>query len=377
MNQKKRKTIFLIGTRWFGILGQSQILIKELLKKDFEIYIFGQRDKYYQQFKVKKINLIELNIKPSYFSPFSDILDLSKIFYHIILLRPSVIHTFNPKPMIYGYIVTSLSKRIKLFIAQTGIGNLFEKNKILIPFISFLIKKAHKKSEAVFFHNKFDSHLFLKKGLIKKSKVVFIGPCVDVNKYLIKNKKSKKNFTRVICISRLLNQKGVMEYLAVANKYKKESNRKNVEFLLVGEIEKNHYDRIDQHLIEDAEEKKIIKRISWSNNIKLLLKKSDILFLHSYREGGPRVIVEAAASQIPTVGSDAIGVRDLIINNKTGFITKVKNVNLAYKALKKLIDNKKLLKNFGKNALNLIAKPISLEKATEKQLSCYKNSKII
>ena len=371
-----KNSIFLLGTRWFGVLGQSQILVRALRKKEIDVYIFGQEDKYYTQFETKNINFIKLRIKPSYFSLFSDLFDLLKILYYVKLKEPTAIHTFNPKPMIFGYVTTLFNKNLKLFIAQTGTGNLFERQKFLLPFLSTLIKKAHNRSNAVFFHNKYDSKLFLKKKLISKIKIIFIVPCIEVKKYLLKKKKKKKKIIIVICISRLLKQKGIIEFLGVADKFKKLYNKKKVEFLLVGEIERTHYDRVNGDLIRKAEKDRLIKRVIWSNNIKLLLQKSDILFLHSYREGGPRVIIEAAACELPTIGSNAIGVRDLIINNKTGIITKVGNINLAYRALKKLIDRDDLRKSYGKNALKLIAKPVSLEKATEKQLISYKKANI-
>ena len=128
---------------------------------------------------------------------------------------------------------------------------------------------------------------------------------------------NKKNYIQVICIARLLKQKGVIEFIEVAKKFKDQLNKETVKFLLIGEIETHHYDKIDKDYILQAEAGGFINRIPWTDDVKTYLHQSDILFLHSYREGGPRVIIEAAASEIPTVGSDAIGVRDLIINNKT------------------------------------------------------------
>jgi glycosyltransferase involved in cell wall biosynthesis len=175
----------------------------------------------------------------------------------------------------------------------------------------------------------------------------------------------------VLCIARLLRQKGVIEFIEVAKKFKNQLNKKTIKFLLIGEIENHHSDRIDKNYILQAEARGIINRVLWTDDIKSYLHQSDILFLHSYREGGPRVIVEAAASAIPTIGSDAIGVRDLIINNKTGFITEPKNIEMAFIAVNELINNKNKREEFGNNALNLIAKPISLEKATEVQIQHY------
>jgi len=233
------------------------------------------------------------------------------------------------------------------------------------------LKKATDRSEYVFFHNKVDASLLLEKKIITKDKIVHIGPCVDVKSYLKDTYSNSKSYIQVICIARLLKQKGVIEFIEVAKRFKKQSNKNNVKFLLIGEIEAYHYDKIDKNYILQAEAKGFISRVSWTDNIKLYLHQSDILFLHSYREGGPRVIIEAAASEIPTVGSDAIGVRDLIINNKTGFITKLKNIDLAFMAVNELINDKNKREEFGKNALELIAKPISLEKVTEIQIKHY------
>ena len=367
----KNKKIFLIGTRWFGVIGQSKILINELKKFNIDFYVFGQKDNYYHQFNTEDLTLKQLRVKASYFAPISDIFDILKIIFYIIKCNPIAIHTFNPKPALLGYFSIIFFKKTKFFIAQTGMGNIFTKKKYLLPFISFLLKKATDRSEYVFFHNKVDASLLLEKKIITKDKIVHIGPCVDVKSYLKDTYSNSKSYIQVICIARLLKQKGVIEFIEVAKRFKKQSNKNNVKFLLIGEIEAYHYDKIDKNYILQAEAKGFISRVSWTDNIKLYLHQSDILFLHSYREGGPRVIIEAAASEIPTVGSDAIGVRDLIINNKTGFITKLKNIDLAFMAVNELINDKNKREEFGKNALELIAKPISLEKVTEIQIKHY------
>ena len=367
----KNRKIFLIGTRWFGVIGQSKILINELKRNNIDVFIFGQKDSYYHQFKIKGVTLRELRVKSSYFAPISDTFDILNIIFCIIKYSPIAIHTFNPKPALLGYFSILLFKNIKLFIAQTGMGNIFTKKKYLIPFITFLLKKTTERSEYVFFHNKYDANLLLEKEIIIKEKIVHIGPCVDVKNFLRDSNINKKNYIQVICIARLLKQKGVIEFIEVAKKFKNQLNKKTIKFLLIGEIENHHPDRIDKNYILQAEAEGFINRVLWTDDIKSYLHQSDILFLHSYREGGPRVIVEAAASAIPTIGSDAIGVRDLIINNKTGFITEPKNIEMAFIAVNELINNKNKREEFGNNALNLIAKPISLEKATEVQIQHY------
>ena len=56
-----------------------------------------------------------------------------------------------------------------------------------------------------------------------------------------------------------------------------------------------------------------------------LMKTLDILVLPSYREGFPKVIMEAAATGLPVVTTDVAGCRSAVIHNETGFIVPSKN----------------------------------------------------
>ena len=55
-----KKTVFLIGTRWFGVLGPMELLINDLYKNNVEIYVFGQKDSHYHKHYYDNCSLIEL-----------------------------------------------------------------------------------------------------------------------------------------------------------------------------------------------------------------------------------------------------------------------------------------------------------------------------
>ncbi len=367
----ENKTIFFIATRWFGVLKNTELLRKIIIKNNYDIHVLGRKDNLYDKYKTENTIFHELRIKSSYFSFLSDFLDIAKIVYLILKFKPKVIHSFNPKPIMITYFAITFFKKIKFFSSQTGMGNLFTKNKFLFPIIFKLLKSVNDRSSSVFFYNKFDAKFLRSNNLISTKKIIYVGPYVNVKDFFLKKDRNKKDFIRVICISRLLKQKGVIEFIEVAKRYKEDKKKRKVIFLLVGEFEYTHDDRISEEFINNAVNKKIIDRVGFTKNIKKLLHKSDILFLHSYREGAPSVIVEASAAKMPTIGSDAIGVKDLIINGKTGFTSKARNVDLAYKSLLKLVNNKKLIKKLGNNAYEKIAKPVNIEESTMKQVKAY------
>ena len=51
-----------------------------------------------------------------------------------------------------------------------------------------------------------------------------------------------------------------------------------------------------------------------------LFNSSDIFVLPSYREGLPKVALEAASSEMPLILSNVSGCRDCLIEGKTGFL---------------------------------------------------------
>ena len=80
-------------------------------------------------------------------------------------------------------------------------------------------------------------------------------------------------------------------------------------------------------------------------NVFSILKKSSIIVLPSYREGFPKVLMEAAAVGRPSITTNVPGCKDAVINNKTGILVPPKNHIKLAKAIKDLsLDKRKLKK---------------------------------
>jgi glycosyltransferase involved in cell wall biosynthesis len=61
--------------------------------------------------------------------------------------------------------------------------------------------------------------------------------------------------------------------------------------------------------------------------LKMLYQQSSIVFLPSYYEGLPTIALEAMASGLPVVATDAGGTAEAVLNGKTGFIHPVRDVD--------------------------------------------------
>jgi len=80
---------------------------------------------------------------------------------------------------------------------------------------------------------------------------------------------------------------------------------------------------------------------------------SDIFVLSSIVEGRATVLVEAMLSKKPIVTTDVSGVKDWILNSKTGFIVKRKNHEDFAEKVIYLLDNPEIAKSFGEKGYEL------------------------
>lgn len=107
--------------------------------------------------------------------------------------------------------------------------------------------------------------------------------------------------------------------------------------------------------------KKVSKELNFENNLKFfgylpeakknrLFQKSHALIMTSIREGWGLVVTEANAMGTPAIGYDVPGLRDSIINGKTGILVENENIDDLGKAIIKFIKDKKFQNRLAKNA---------------------------
>lgn len=372
----KRKTHFLIGTRWFGVLGPCQLIIDALAEQGYDVFVFGQGDAHFARYDNGKAKLVRIRMSRSYNAFLSDFLDVIKLSYYMLRYRPEGVHSFNPKPALLSWAAITLSSRAKFFIGVTGLGNTFIRARRMEGMISTLLRKACGRASFVFFQNHDDISLFREKKIVEESKIkMFVGPGVDLRLFrpTARPEAARDDPIVVTCTARLIWQKGIREYVEAARLVKVHyAAEREVVFRLLGEVDVDHPDCIDPKFLAQAVANGDIEHISWTDAIVDELAKTDIFVLHSYREGAPRAILEASALCIPTVGADAIGVRELVEDGVTGYLTPLRQSQPIADAIISLIENPEKRHEMGLAARKKIAEPYSLTASSDAQCNMYR-----
>jgi glycosyltransferase involved in cell wall biosynthesis len=105
-----------------------------------------------------------------------------------------------------------------------------------------------------------------------------------------------------------------------------------------------------QRLINQLGLQDKIKLEGFQKNSKEYYKIFDIFILSSHYEGLPYALLEAMIMGIPSVGTDVVGIKDLIINGETGYLVQEEDhIGLA-KAVIDLLNNPKTLSVFSENS---------------------------
>ena len=183
------------------------------------------------------------------------------------------------------------------------------------------------------------------------------GSGVDINIY--KDIKYRFDSKTVLFPARILIDKGIFEFVEAARNLKERNPQ--WKFEIVGASDYDNPSAVDQDRINDWVKEGIISSLGHQHNMVEVYKNASIICLPSYREGMPKVLLEAAASGLPVITTDVIGCREAIIPNVTGLLVPSHNAEKLAAAIKRLIDDPQMRKEMGKEGRKLAQSRFAIE----------------
>ena len=120
-----------------------------------------------------------------------------------------------------------------------------------------------------------------------------------------------------------------------------------VKFVLVGPLDPGSPDEVPEEYLRS----KTSPRFAWlgfRSDVKEIVSLADVVTLPSYyREGVPRVLLEAMALNKPIVTTDNVGCREVVDEGKNGFLVPVRDSAAFASAVEKLVRDGALRTRFG------------------------------
>ncbi len=369
----KNKIIFLVNIDSFFVSHRLPIA-KQLLLDGYDVHIATQFTRYKKMLLKMGFNTHDINFNKNSVNLLKAILPIFQIFFLIRKIKPTIIHLISLKPIIFGGFVTLISPINSMVISITGLGSMFLKKGIFYKIRENMFNLFYRiiflfPNLKVILQNRSDLNYLIKNAKLKKNKTEIIrGSGVDLKS--LKFSEIPKREPIIVMASRIIADKGIFEYIK-SIQYLKKHNFEG-KFYLVGDIDHKNPSAIKKSTVNYWHKKKIIIYVKHQKKISTFLKKSTIIVLPSYREGFPKILMEAAACGRPAVTTNVPGCKDAIIKNVTGILVPPKNHILLAKAIKNLCDNRKRLEIIGKAARKHALKNFDINNVVSQHLYIYK-----
>lgn len=123
----------------------------------------------------------------------------------------------------------------------------------------------------------------------------------------------------------------------------------------------------------EKKNRKWLKVLGQVNNIEEIRKEVNVEIVSSKKEAFGRVTVEAMMGQIPVVGSNSGGTKELIKDNENGLLYEPSNYKDLKEKIGYLYKNKKEIKRLGVNAYNYSKDYFLIDRCASEIYKLYRN----
>lgn len=261
-------------------------------------------------------------------------------------LRPDRIFTFQAKTVIYGALAARSLGLGEVYPLIAGMGSLFLSDSVKARAVRAVLtaeyRLALRRCPAVFFQNGDDEALFRALGIITGQKTVRLnGSGVNTERFVPTPLPERPAF---LCISRLIRDKGVGEYLEASRRLRRE--RPDARCLLVGPFDTNPSaitkEELDAYIGDGS-----VEYFGEQEDVRPYLAQASVYVLASYREGTPKTVLEAMACGRAVITTDAPGCRETVTDGDNGLLVPVRDAEALLGAMRRLLDEPETLRRMG------------------------------
>jgi glycosyltransferase involved in cell wall biosynthesis len=266
-------------------------------------------------------------------NPLADLAAIRTLSELLKRVRPDIAQTYDTKPALLVPLAARSLPDVRVVRIINGRGWVFSSHsplaRSLRPVYHALHRLAARSTAATVFENNDDKAYFDSHGLTEaRGGRVILGTGIDVEGFeqalaagpspaQLRDKLGLGPAEVVITVTRMTRQKGIPTLLKAAALIHKV--RPNVRFVLVGPRESEGPLAVSQAEI-DAHAPYVLATGARSDIPALLSAANVFAFPSEYREGVPRVLMEAALAGVPIVTTSMPGCCEIIADGETGFV---------------------------------------------------------
>ncbi len=295
--------------------------------------------------------------------------------------RPAVAHHFTIKPNLYGTLAARRAGVPVVVATVTGLGYIWADNgpkaRLLRAALGPVYRAVLRLADAVIYLNEADREV-----LGGRRTVVIPGEGIDLAEFSPEAVPPERRLALrralglgpdapvVLMVGRMLWHKGVDEFVKAARRLRPAFPE--AAFLLVGPSDDGNPARIPVEALRAWEAAGLIRYLGAREDVRDWMAIADVVVLPTYyREGLPRVLVEAAAMGRPLVATDVPGCRDVVADGVNGFLVPPRDGAALAEAIEAVLRDAELRARLGMAARRLAEARFSDRQVVDRILRLY------
>lgn len=289
-------------------------LVERLLEDGHHVIISSPYGERIEDLKSLGCEYRQIEISRHGMNPVKELALLSE--YRKLLgdVKPDIVFSYTIKPNIYGAIACRTQK-IPCVANITGLGTAVENGGLVQKITILMYKYAFQKIQRVYFQNTENKKFFVDHKIAIDKQDLLPGSGVNLQRFSLLQYPLTEH-VEFAFISRIMKEKGIEQYLAVAEyihiKYP------DTIFHVCGFCEQAYEERL-----REFQAKGVIVYHGMVRDVKTILKDVHcVVHPTYYPEGLSNVLLEACACGRPIITTNRAGCREVIDDGVNGFICK-------------------------------------------------------
>jgi len=342
-NALKHRILFLVTEDWY-FASHRLAFAQQLIANGLEVAVACRVGTSAELIERAGIRVFPVPFARERVSPLT-ILRAAWILRRLIrMYRPNLVHLVSLRPILIGWFATLGQSRPPFVNAITGMGTLFTGSpmRLRLRLVRLAVRLffrhtfSHATAENVF-QNEEDQRAFLERGLTTAARAHLIrGAGVDSEAWTPHSEPQLPKPV-VLFLSRLLRDKGLAELVQASALL----HRRGVQHVLrvVGDIDPCNPSSFSIQEVQAWQAGGMVEWLGWQTNVLEQMSHANLVVLPSYREGLPKVLLEAGVAGRAVVTCDVVGCREVVRDGVNGLLVPARDPEKLADAIERLLTN--------------------------------------
>lgn len=365
--------LFAVTEDWY-FWSHRKPLAEFLKANDCTVTVATRFNRFETRLRELGFECIAIPFERSLRHPLRDVRALLALWRAVRRARVDVVHLVSLKPILLCAFALLCERHTRFVAAFTGMGYLFSSNDRRAHWyrravVAILRRLLRRPTCWIIVQNEDDRSLLQAERLGDPARTVLIrGVGVDIETFTYRET-STNDIPVVVLPARLIRDKGIEEFVAAARELKRRSV--SVRCVLAGADDPDNPAAISRSIIDAWLADGLVEWWGHRDDMPAVYHAADIVCLPSYREGLPKVLIEAAACGCPLIATDVAGCREVCRDGINGTLVPPRSATSLAEAIAALVADPDLRRRYGQAGRQLVEAEFSLTRIGRETLACY------